>query len=99
MSVKKDESDRMQLVEESPFPLTDIDKWVLSQTDEEFHLHNWEELKEIIGTSQYFVCLMLILYYFSCLGRPLTIPLCKIFYFSFSLFPYLGALYLYSMSG
>lgn len=35
--------------EDSPFPLTDTDRWVLSQTDEEFHLHDWEELKEIIG--------------------------------------------------
>lgn len=51
MSVKKDDLEKIQAVEEAPFPLTDIDKWVLSQTDEEFHLHNWEELKEIIGTS------------------------------------------------
>ncbi len=36
-------------IENSPFPLTDVDRWVLSQTDEEFHLHDWEELKEIIG--------------------------------------------------
>jgi hypothetical protein len=35
--------------QESPFPLTEVDKWVLSQTDEEFHLHDWDELKEIIG--------------------------------------------------
>lgn len=34
---------------EPPFPLTEVDKWVLSQTDEEFHLHDWEELREIIG--------------------------------------------------
>lgn len=36
-------------VEDAPFPLTDVDKWVLSQTDEEFKKHGWEELKEIIG--------------------------------------------------
>ena len=35
--------------EEAPFPLTDVDRWVLSQTDEEFHLHDWEELKAIVG--------------------------------------------------
>ena len=35
--------------EDSPFPLTDVDRWVLSQTDEEFHLHTWTELKDIIG--------------------------------------------------
>jgi hypothetical protein len=33
----------------SPFPLTDIDRLVLSQTDEEFKRHDWDELKEIIG--------------------------------------------------
>jgi hypothetical protein len=37
------------LEEEPPFPLTEIDKWVLSQTDEEFHLHDWEELRGIVG--------------------------------------------------
>lgn len=36
-------------IEDSPFPLTDTDRWVLSQTDEEFHLHDWDGLKEIIG--------------------------------------------------
>ncbi|KAH9219765.1 hypothetical protein DL95DRAFT_358453 [Leptodontidium sp. 2 PMI_412] len=38
--------------EEAPFPLTEVDKWVLSQTDEEFHLHDWEELKEIIANNK-----------------------------------------------
>jgi len=36
-------------VEDSPFPLTDTGRWVLSQTDDEFHLHDWDELSEIIG--------------------------------------------------
>ena len=31
------------------FPLTELDKKVLSQTDEEFEAHGWEELKKIIG--------------------------------------------------
>ena len=35
--------------EDYPFPLTDVDRWVLSQTDEEFHYHSWDELKQIIG--------------------------------------------------
>ncbi|KAI1180157.1 hypothetical protein F4777DRAFT_531210 [Nemania sp. FL0916] len=35
--------------EEAPFPLTETDKWVLSLTDEEFHYHDWEELRKIIG--------------------------------------------------
>jgi hypothetical protein len=34
---------------ETPFPLTDVDRWVLSQTDEEFHLQTWQDLKKIIG--------------------------------------------------
>lgn len=37
------------LEEDAPFPLTETDRWVLSQTDEEFRLHTWDELKEIIG--------------------------------------------------
>ena len=36
-------------MQESPFPLTDIDRWVLSQTDEEFQKHSWDQLREIIG--------------------------------------------------
>jgi hypothetical protein len=38
-----------ELEKEPPFPLTEVDKWVLSQTDEEFHLHDWDELRVIIG--------------------------------------------------
>ena len=32
-----------------PFELNDTDRQVLAQTDEEFHLQTWEELKQIIG--------------------------------------------------
>ena len=32
-----------------PFNLTDLDREVLSQTDEEYVPHGWEELKGIIG--------------------------------------------------
>ncbi|EFQ25039.1 hypothetical protein CGRA01v4_06653 [Colletotrichum graminicola] len=39
-------------LEDAPFPLTEVDKWVLSQTDEEFKKHDWEELKEIIKTNK-----------------------------------------------
>ena len=36
--------------EEPPaFNLTDVDRQVLAQTDDEFILHNWEDLKAIIG--------------------------------------------------
>ncbi len=34
-----------------PFPLTDVDKWVLSLTDEEFHYHDWEDMRRIISMS------------------------------------------------
>lgn len=39
------------LENDSSFPLTDVDRWVLSQTDQEFKKHNWNDLKEIIGKS------------------------------------------------
>jgi hypothetical protein len=35
--------------EAAPFPLTDVDKWVLSQTDDEYKWHTWEDLGKIIG--------------------------------------------------
>ncbi|KAI1758966.1 hypothetical protein GGR53DRAFT_191346 [Hypoxylon sp. FL1150] len=37
-----------QTLEDSPFPLTDVDKWVLSLTDEEYQYHDWEDMKKII---------------------------------------------------
>jgi hypothetical protein len=44
-----DQSSLPQAVEDAPFPLTEVDKWVLSQTDEEFKMHDWEDLRHIIG--------------------------------------------------
>lgn len=35
--------------EETPFPLTEIDRFVLSQTDDEFKKHDWEDLTKSIG--------------------------------------------------
>ena len=35
-------------VEEAPFPLTEVDKWVLSQTDEEYTYHTWDNLCHLI---------------------------------------------------
>lgn len=35
--------------EEPPFPLTDLDRWVLGQTDKEFKRHDWQGFKDIIG--------------------------------------------------
>lgn len=46
-------------VEEAPFPLTEVDRWVLSQTDDEFKYHDWEELKEIIGMRGLRLCVIL----------------------------------------
>ncbi|KAG6063158.1 hypothetical protein E4U32_001534 [Claviceps aff. humidiphila group G2b] len=37
---------------EAPFPLTETDRWVLSQTDQEFKKHDWHDLKQIIETNQ-----------------------------------------------
>ncbi|KAL2261765.1 hypothetical protein VTK26DRAFT_3406 [Humicola hyalothermophila] len=36
------------VAEEAPFPLTEVDKWVLSQTDEAFSSHTWDDLRNII---------------------------------------------------
>lgn len=44
-----EDSKERKAEDDAPFPLTDVDRWVLSQTDEEFHLHDWNELKVIIG--------------------------------------------------
>lgn len=35
-----------------PFNLTELDRQILAQTDDEFHAHSWEELKQIIGKSR-----------------------------------------------
>lgn len=32
-----------------PFNLTEVDRQVLAQTDEEFAYHDWDELKDVIG--------------------------------------------------
>lgn len=39
-----------------PFNLTDLDRQILAQTDEEFHPHSWDELKQIIGKSPISSC-------------------------------------------
>ena len=42
-----------ELIEDNPpFPLTVVDKWVLAQTDEEFIRHDWQSLRDIIGSYQ-----------------------------------------------
>ncbi|KAK4143854.1 uncharacterized protein C8A04DRAFT_28422 [Dichotomopilus funicola] len=43
------------VVEEAPFPLTDLDKQVLSQTDEEYTYHTWDELYSLIQNNQLFL--------------------------------------------
>ncbi|PHH82359.1 hypothetical protein CDD82_6261 [Ophiocordyceps australis] len=37
--------------EQPPFSLTSVDKWVLSQTDDEYQKHDWAELKTIISAN------------------------------------------------
>lgn len=39
-----------EMVNSATFHLTDVDRQVLAQTDEEFHLHTWDDLKQIICT-------------------------------------------------
>lgn len=39
----------LQALADAPFPLTEVDKWVLSQSDEDYKLHDWEDLRHIIG--------------------------------------------------
>jgi len=46
-------------LEDSPFPLTDTDRWVLSQKDEDFHLHDWDELRKIIGKNHPISCFLI----------------------------------------
>lgn len=36
-------------IEEPPFPLTDVDKWILSLTDEQYKYHDWEDLRNIVS--------------------------------------------------
>lgn len=36
-----------------PFHLTEVDRQILAQTDDEFVYHDWDELKDIIGESSY----------------------------------------------
>ncbi|KAK8049985.1 hypothetical protein PG994_011715 [Apiospora phragmitis] len=37
------------LAQDAPFPLTEVDKWVLSLTDEEYTYHDWDDMKKIVG--------------------------------------------------
>lgn len=39
----------LQALADAPFPLTEVDKWVLAQSDEDYELHDWEDLRHIIG--------------------------------------------------
>lgn len=47
-------SNDASIEEKYPFHLTELDKWTLAQTDEEFKKHDWDELKRIIGESRVF---------------------------------------------
>ena len=48
---EEDKATPPQVKEPPPFELNDSDRIVLSQTDEEFHLLSWEELRDVIGTT------------------------------------------------
>lgn len=39
----------LQALADAPFPLTEVDKWVLSQSDEDYKMHDWDDLRHIIG--------------------------------------------------
>ncbi|KAL7923491.1 hypothetical protein ACQKWADRAFT_289805 [Trichoderma austrokoningii] len=41
----------LQALADAPFPLTEVDKWVLSQSDEDYKLHDWEDLRHIIDAN------------------------------------------------
>ncbi|PTB36428.1 uncharacterized protein TrAFT101_010316 [Trichoderma asperellum] len=41
----------LQALADAPFPLTEVDKWVLAQSDEDYRLHDWEDLRHIIETN------------------------------------------------
>ncbi|KAK7970278.1 hypothetical protein PG996_001288 [Apiospora saccharicola] len=36
-------------VQDAPFPLTEVDRWILSLTDEQYTYHDWEDMKKVIG--------------------------------------------------
>ncbi|KAK5663892.1 hypothetical protein OQA88_100 [Cercophora sp. LCS_1] len=44
--------DNSSAPQDAPFPLTEVDKWVLSQTDEEYSYHTWDELCNIIQNNE-----------------------------------------------
>ncbi|PON24846.1 hypothetical protein TGAM01_v206353 [Trichoderma gamsii] len=41
----------LQALADAPFPLTEVDKWVLSQSDEDYKLHDWDDLRHIIESN------------------------------------------------
>ncbi|KAM0474373.1 hypothetical protein ACHAPX_007710 [Trichoderma viride] len=43
----------LQALADAPFPLTEVDKWVLSQSDEDYKLHDWDDLRHIIDLRRY----------------------------------------------
>ncbi|KAH6604222.1 hypothetical protein Trco_007668 [Trichoderma cornu-damae] len=41
----------LSAVADAPFPLTEVDRWVLSQPDEGYKLHDWDDLRHIVDTN------------------------------------------------
>jgi hypothetical protein len=51
MAEQRDKSEILDVKDEdAPFPLTELDRIGLNQKDEDFKLHTWDDLKQIIGT-------------------------------------------------
>jgi hypothetical protein len=52
LALTREPTIEMESVEQDtaqPFALTDVDRQILGQTNEEFKAHTWEELRHIIG--------------------------------------------------
>lgn len=45
----------MGSVEQAPFHLTEVDRQVLAQTDDEFQYHDWADLQDIVGKICYYL--------------------------------------------
>lgn len=51
LETARDYNTNMTISQPPPFHLTELDRHVLSLTDEQFKPHDWEDLKSIIGMS------------------------------------------------
>lgn len=49
--------------EHANWNLTDIDRMLLRQTDEEYEPHSWEELKWIVGKQAFELCTPMLIFW------------------------------------